>query len=157
MSAAQPVSEGSLTADVDGLEPPVKDSYTAETVLLTAQYDQLFKQEAWSARGEWWIDGPSRPQRSLSIVLNVAQTASLNTPYDLNTDVSLVRAVFVERLAVGINPFYKAIQGTVTFLSFPVAGSEKGQIEAEFDFLGQNGDAVPKTVTVSKGKLQIHN
>ncbi|WP_192558084.1 hypothetical protein [Pseudomonas allokribbensis] len=157
MSAAQPMSEGTLTADVDGLEPPVKDSYAAETVHLTAQYDVLFKQQAWTARGEWWIDGPSRPRRSLSIVLNVAQTASLNTTYDLNTDVSLVRAVFVERLAVGIDPFYPAIKGTVTFLSFPAAGSEKGQIEAEFEFCGRNGDDLPKNVTISKGKARIHN
>ncbi|MFM9380424.1 hypothetical protein [Pseudomonas sp. UV AK001] len=157
MTAAQPVSEGILTADVDGLKPPVKGSYTAETVTLTAQYDSLFKQEAWAASGEWWIAGPSRPRRNLSIVLNVAQTANLNITYNLVTDSSLVRAVFVERLAVDIDPFYPAIQGTVTFFKLPAAGSDKGQIEAEFEFQGQNGDPLPETVMVSKGKLHIQN
>ncbi|WP_426205915.1 hypothetical protein [Pseudomonas sp. TWP3-1] len=155
MTAALTTSAGTLTADVDGLEPPVKDSYSAETVQLTAQFDSSFKQQAWTARGEWWIDG--RPRRSLSIVLNVAQTASLNTVYDFKADSHLVSAVFVERLAVGVDPFYQAIQGSVTFLGFPATGSDKGQIEAMFGFLGQNADAVPKTVTVFKGKLQIQN
>lgn len=156
-NAAQPVSEGTLTADVDGLEPPVKDSYAAEAVHLTAQFDSFFNQQAWTARGDWWIAGPSRPRRNLSIVLHVAQNASLNTPYDLKRDSSVVRAVFVEMLAFGIDPFYEATQGKVTFSSFPTAGSDKGQIKADFEFIGQNGDSVPKKVTVSKGTLHIQN
>jgi len=155
MNVAQAKSEGTLTADVKGLEPPVEDSYTTKTVHLTAQFDSAFNQQAWKARGDWSIDG--RPKRDLSIVLDVSQDAKTNVSYDLISDSGLVRAVLVEPLAVGIDPFYRATQGKVTFTSVPALGSDKGIIESKFEFLGQNGDSPPKTVTISEGTLRIQN
>lgn len=154
MTAAQPVSMGDMTAHIDGLQPPLNQSYQAEKVVLSWHLnDSLFKQPAWMAWAEQML--PGRPSRQLRIVVNVAEGAQLNTVYKFETNANLVRAVLIDALAVGIDPFYRAQNGTVKFTKLPVIGSEMGEIEAEFAFVGTQADGY--SVTVSTGKLFMKN
>ena len=154
MTAAQPSSIGDLTAHINGLQPALDQSYQTETVVLSWHAnDSLFKQPAWMAWAEQTL--PGRPSRQLRIVVNVAKDAQLNTVYKFETDANLVRAVLIDALAVGIDPFYKAQNGSVEFTQLPGKGSDKGEIKATFDFVGKQADGY--LVAVSNGQLSMKN